>query len=175
MEISGKFIRVVDNLLTETECLELIKQLDNKLETVDRGIAIYDRSILKSDEWAKKIYERIFSYIPEEIRYNFGINNHFRFAKYHKNGHFDLHQDGFNQDDKGRRTIYTVNIFLNSEFKGGETDFLLDDKVTLAIRANPKAGRGVIFDRNIWHRGNYVDDLENKKCYKYLLRTDVVI
>jgi hypothetical protein len=175
MEISGKFFRVINDLLSETECLELIKQLDNKLEIVDRGIAIYDRSILKSDEWAKKIYDRIFNYIPEDLRYSFGINNHFRFAKYHKNGHFDLHQDGFNQDDKGRRTIFTINIFLNSEFKGGETDFLLDDRLTLAYRAIPKAGRGVIFDRNIWHRGNYVDNLENKECYKYLLRTDVVI
>jgi hypothetical protein len=98
-EISGKYFKIVDNLLTNNECKELITLLDNKLETVDRGMAIYDRSIMKSQEWADKIYQRVYNLIPKNLQKDFGINNHFRFAKYHKNGHFDLHQDGFNQDE----------------------------------------------------------------------------
>jgi len=116
-EISGKYFKIVENLLTNNECKELITLLDNKLETIDRGMAIYDRSIMKSQEWANKIYQRVYSLIPKDLQKDFGINNHFRFAKYHKNGHFDLHQDGFNQDESGRRTIYTINIFLNSSLK----------------------------------------------------------
>jgi predicted 2-oxoglutarate/Fe(II)-dependent dioxygenase YbiX len=97
------------------------------------------------------------------------LNESFRFSKYTDGGFFDTHQDAVNQDRHGRRSIMTVNIFLNSAFSGGETDFLYDNKI-LRTQAMPAAGRGAIFDQQIWHRGNKVTN-----GTKYMLRTDVML
>lgn len=168
--MQSKFIKVVDDLLTPDECNDLIKKLDtDSLELVDRGIAIYDRNMMLSKELSDKIYSRIIHLLPDDIKPIASVNEMFRFSKYREEGHFDIHRDGVNQDQYSKRSIMTINIFLNSGFKGGETDFLLDDKETLFIRAVPKTGRGAIFDRNIWHRGNKVNG-----GYKYLIRTDVM-
>jgi hypothetical protein len=68
----------------------------------------------------------------------------------------------------GNKNWLTLNIFLNDEFNDGETDFLNHNN-ELVIRAKPKTGRAVLFDRNWKHRGNKV-----LNGYKYLLRTDVM-
>lgn len=170
--IDGKFIHIYDGLLTPTECAFFIKQFDgpvSKLKFQDRGIAQYDRGLFVSQEWADRIYERIKDVLPRAILPFVCINDHFRFSKYHDGGYFGLHQDGLSQNSRGYRTILTVNIFLNSEFYGGETDFYADDKKTLCVQATPLEGRGAIFDREIYHMGNTV-----RGGYKYLLRTDVM-
>ena len=68
------------------------------------------------------------------------------------------------------RSCLTLNIFLNDDFEGGETDFLFDDKQTLRFSAKPKAGRAMLFYSQQYHRGNKVT-----KGEKYLLRTDIMI
>lgn len=170
MLINDRWMIAVDNLLTEDECRDFIKQFDisGTLEHCDRGIALYDRTTWISPEFADTIYKRIYGILPEKIRDKVIVNSYFRFSKYNDGGFFDIHRDGINQDSKGRRAIMTINIFLNSGFKGGETDFLFEDK-TLAFQAVPKPGRAAIFDREILHRGNGV-----LGGYKYLLRTDVM-
>lgn len=172
--INGKYICVFDTLLSADECREFIALLDSpeKLSIQDRGIALYDRGLFISDEWANRISNRIRHALPlQSLPENICINNHFRFSKYHDGGYFAMHQDGMNQNSQGYRTLFTVNIFLNdNEYEGGETDFFYDDKKTLTLRAIPKAGRGVVFHREIYHAGNLV-----KNGTKYLIRTDVMI
>lgn len=168
MLINGdKWMTILDNVLTPEECVHFITQLDNGLlHTVDSGMALYDRNILVSQKLADMIYERVIQFIPKDIQQNIaGINDHFRFSKYKEDGYFDIHQDGVNINSKGQRTFMTINIFLNSEFQGGETDFFNDKG--LVYSAQPKAGRAAIFDRRINHRGNRVHG-----GFKYLLRTD---
>jgi hypothetical protein len=172
--INGKYIHLYDGLLTTEECSAFIERFDgpgasDSLEFQDRGIAQYDRGLFVSQEWADRIYSRIRDVLPSAILPFICVNDHFRFSKYHDGGYFGLHQDGLSQNSRGFRTILTVNIFLNSEFDGGETDFYADDKTTLRVRAVPLAGRGAIFDREIYHMGNTV-----RRGYKYLIRTDVM-
>jgi hypothetical protein len=169
--IDGRWMCILDGILTDDECQKFIADLDKaeRLETVDKGFALYDRAIMISPEWAEKIRGRIIDLLPEEVRSVCVLNTHFRFSKYNEGGYFNIHRDGINVDDQGRYSIYTVNIFLNSNFTGGETDFF-DQSGKLVIRAVPAAGRGSIFDTNIYHSGNSVHG-----GYKYLLRTDVLI
>jgi hypothetical protein len=145
-----------------------IKKLDNdNLEHIDRGNAVYDRNILIDNDLARAIHARLLQYVPKEMMNGAEVNTHFRFSKYQDGGYFDIHQDGFNQTQSGKRSKYTLNIFLNTEFDGGQTEFY-NDRKELVYQAVPKPGFGVLFDRAIWHRGNKVS-----KGYKYLLRTDI--
>lgn len=172
MLINGKLCIPVDGLLTPDECAEFIKNLDDpaKIKPVDSGTAQYDRNFYNSQEFAAVMFERIKKYLPASVQATGICNPVFRFSKYHDGQEFKLHQDGFNQDAKtGFRTKYTVNIFLNTEFEGGQTLFFEDSK-NLVFKAEPAVGRGVIFDREVWHSGALV-----KNGYKYLLRTDVML
>lgn len=171
--------KVIDNLLSKEECDSLIKEFDYKLEFIDRGIADYYRHKENIPELASTLFNRIQPYLDptdspysEQLKEITGMNPNFRVAKYKPGGRFSLHQDDRIYCN-GNQSWLTLNIFLNDEFKGGETDFFeLDDDNTYKLykRAQPKPGRGALFDKDWWHRGNVVEE-----GYKYLLRTDVLV
>lgn len=169
--IEGRFYVPVDGLLSAEECAAFIRDMDREdnLRAVDSAIAAYDRGVLVSDIWAERLWQRVRPLMPADIAAVAHCNTHIRFSKYHPGQCFEIHRDGLNQDARGFRTKYTVNIFLNDGFQGGETDFL-DESRRLVYRAMPAPGRGMVFDRDILHRGNLVQG-----GYKYLLRTDVMV
>ncbi len=167
------YLLTIDDLLTEEECKFFIKLIDDgKLEKIDRAnYAIYDRLIYNNKEFADLIYNRIKHLIPEIYNNQkiVCVNNHIRLSKYDINGEFKMHRDAINQDTNGNRSIFTVNVFLNDNFEGGETDFFYEDK-TLRFSCKPKIGRGAIFYNQQFHQGNKV-----LSGNKYLFRTDVMI
>lgn len=169
--IDGRWMCLVDGILTAEECARFIEELDKpaELRTVDSGFALYDRNVMISAAWAGEVRRRIVGLLPEAVRDVCVINDHFRFSKYLEGGYFDIHRDGVNVDGSGNYAVYTVNIFLNTGFHGGQTEFF-NGAQELVVRAEPKAGRGAIFDTNIYHRG-----CEVRGMYKYLLRTDVMV
>jgi prolyl 4-hydroxylase len=173
--IDGRWMTVVDGVLTAEECRHFIALLDRpeELVAVDRGFANYDRNILVSAEWAGRIFERIRGVLPAgagtgDLKTEIYLNDHFRFSKYRPGQSFHIHRDGFNADASGGRSFMTVNIFLNDDFLGGETAFY--DGSREVLRARPAPGRGAIFDGQIYHAG-----LEVREGYKYLLRTDLMM
>lgn len=169
--IDERFMCIVEDVFSEAECKAFIADLDQaeKLKTVDSGLALYDRAMLISPAWAQEVHGRIKNLLPEAIRNVCVVNDHFRFSKYNEGGHFKMHRDGVNSDGAGNVSYLTLNIFLNKEFDGGETDFF-DERGGLVVRAVPKPGRGALFETNVLHRGNSVSG-----GYKYLLRTDIMV
>ncbi|CAH6421060.1 Hypothetical protein KVN_LOCUS118 [uncultured virus] len=169
----SKFLKVIDDIFTEEECKSIIKLAENRgLDDIDRGIAKYHRTIIKDKKLSDKLYIQLKSHIP--IMFNGSkticLNDHFRFSKYFPGEEFGLHKDGINQDSFGNRSVMTLNIFLNDDFSGGETDFYFDDQKKLRYSVIPKIGRGALFDSQQYHCGNKV-----LSGYKYLLRTDVMV
>lgn len=171
-----KMIRVYDNFLSQEECKSLIAhfeeaQKEKKVKYIDRGIAEYFRLEEDSERMASNLWNRLEKTLPKE--YNGKpikcLNTHFRYSKYEPGMEFSIHRDGMNQDKNGYRSALTLNIFLNDDFKGGETDFF-DDNKNLLLSAKPSPGKAALFDTEVLHRGNKVLD----GC-KYLLRTDVMI
>jgi hypothetical protein len=167
-----KFLKVLDNILSKDECLKLIDYFENQnSHFVDRGIAEYYRVIKDDKEFADKLWNRIKDKIPKEYNGSkiIGLNSYFRFSKYEDGMEFGKHKDGDNQDSNGNRSVYTLNIFLNKEFEGGETIFYDEDDKEIIV-AVPEPGRGAIFNTQIVHRGAKVVN-----GLKYLLRTDIMI
>ncbi len=164
-----KFLCACDDLLSPDLCEDLIHYFKgSSLELIDSGVALYNRGILHNAAWAQQLFERIKDMIPSEYR-AVGCNECFRFSEYEPGGQFKMHRDGINQDSRGRRSVITVNIFLNDDFTGGSTDFYFDDRKTLRHSVEPKRGRAAVFDSQHCHLGQRVETGR-----KYLLRTDVM-
>ena len=165
----AKWLWVCDDLLSEEECSRMLEHFKERpLETIDNGVAAYNRGILKDEALAAEVFSRIREKIAEEFGAA-GCNEVFRFSEYETGGEFKMHRDGRNQDAQGRRSVITVNIFLNEEFTGGSTDFYLDDKQTLRESVKARRGRAAVFDAQQYHVGAKVE-----AGRKYLLRTDVM-
>jgi Rps23 Pro-64 3,4-dihydroxylase Tpa1-like proline 4-hydroxylase len=168
--INKKFLFVVKDILTKKECTDLIAYMESKPHKQMRGRQTnYDRVIYISDEWAECIYSRVIDILPKGFREEIDINTYFRFSKYYPGGFFRIHSDGINQNKDGKRTIMTINIFLNNECEGGSTTFYSDDRKRKVISVKPEPGTCAIFDRRIQHCGDRVTS-----GIKYLFRTDVM-
>ena len=170
-----KYLQIVDDLLSEEECNFLITFSEKQgLIEIDRGIAKYHRAEFDNEWLATTLFNRLKEKGLIGQTFNgrriASLNDHFRFSKYYPGGEFQMHKDGFNVDKNGNRSVMTLNIFLNTEFEGGETDFYLEDKKTLRHSTKPKVGRGAFFDSQQYHCGNKVVN-----GFKYLLRTDLMV
>ncbi len=173
---------VLDDIFTLEQCKTLIQVCEAQgLEHVDRsasglGTVKYDRAMLANKDLAAALFKRLKQYIPQFVdgKRVHGLNNYFRFSKYYPGGEFAIHKDGVNQDVLGNRSAMTLNIFLNDDFEGGETDFFhnANNRGIKELRRSvkPKTGSGVLFYSQQYHRGNKVT-----QGIKYLLRTDVMV
>ena len=162
-----KHCQIIDRLLTPEECERFIRVLDNEdLVLVDRGdLATYQRGLWISEAFSDELYRRLQPHVAA-LKDVVRCNEYFRFSKYVEGQEFKPHTDGTNLDQFGNVSQYTVNIFLNSGFEGGETDFFQG----VGLRAIPLAGRAAVFDRGILHCGNRV-----VSGVKYLLRTALMV
>lgn len=174
----GEDLLQIDNIFTPQQCEMLIANAETTgFDDVDRGNACYGRVVgrIQMDgrplqEW---LWDRLKDIIPAEVdgKRVTGLNDHFRFSKYHKGQFFDIHRDGFNQDCHGNRSVLTLNIFLNDDFEGGETDFFYsNNRDDFRFSVKPQAGRGALFYSQQYHCGNEIES-----GFKYLIRTDVMV
>ena len=128
-----KYLNVIDDLLTQDECKYLIDFAEKQgFKEIDRGIAHYFRVEFDNEWLANMLCKRLIVKKNMPNVWNgtkvVGLNAHFRVSKYHPGMKFDIHKDGFNVDSMGNRSAMTLNIFINDEFEGGETDFFHENK-----------------------------------------------
>ena len=174
VDMSVSSVQVIPQLLTKEECSELVQMLeDSPLLQAERNGANYYRSVVFDKDLARKIEKRVKRFIPAEINAT-EVSDRFRFSKYRPGGKFSLHQDGIYQDPRnGRRSSYTISIFLNEKYNGGETVFYNGttlDNAREALSVTPETGKAIIFPREVYHCGNEVLDGN-----KLLLRTDIMV
>lgn len=120
---------------------------------------IYKDAVLGEEIWTKL---KIFS--PQKIGNSvaIGLNELFRFYKYQAGQQFKTHQDESYIRNETEASYYTLMIYLNDDFEGGETTF---ENVIIT----PKQGTALIFLHNLTHAGTAVE-----KGIKYVLRTDIM-
>lgn len=190
LQIPGEhYLCQIDNIFTSEQCRRIIHRA-NTIQTDDKGNRSwhrpgtggkYMRAIIRDEHLAKDLYSRLNQFIPSHGPGPWNsvyINPVFRISRYSEGGHFPIHVDGQNYDNSrpditglnSAISQYTLNIFINDDFQGGETDFFHSpNKDDLRHSVKPKPGRGALFYHGQYHCGNPVHG-----GYKYLIRTDVM-
>ncbi|KAI6647682.1 hypothetical protein LOD99_8647 [Oopsacas minuta] len=180
---------ILNNLLTPKECEFFIREcekvgfgsLSNKFPTYYR---VNDRILTLSHEMADAIFARIEPLLTRHdvIRIRpigFGnegtwrpirLNECIKIMKYTSGGHFTPHFDGPWVPREDESSVYTVLIYLNTNYTGGETKFIDEkDRKHVYHKVKPCVGMGLIFNHDTFHEGTPV-----LKGVKYLLRTEMM-
>ena len=187
--LKEKKIFLINNFLTSSESETFIEMMNEKnTETIGVHANSYrfcERSVIKMEDLAKKLWERIKLIMEEqkvmdvsiEAQHKFsghwdaiGLNETFRLVRYKKGGHFDAHCDSYFERNDAERSFWTLNIYLNTVYSkcGGATRFLDSDISNPEVQ--PKMGSALLFFQpNILHEG--VELIDGKK---YLMRSDVM-
>lgn len=173
------FLYEVDDVLSAEEC-EKYRAMFNegsghKVELIDNRGRKYSRIVMVDAALAARLYDQVIlkrNLLSKKVRKKaIGLNDHFRLSKYVPGQFFGVHKDGINVTDDGSGMSYaTLNIFLNSDFEGGETAFFEKDARTERMAVKPKPGRAAFFYSQQYHEGRKIISGE-----KYLLRTDLMI
>jgi len=173
--IIGEQLFLIDDFLTQEECMDLILrseqhgyeeakvQIDGQ-QLLMKTIRNNTRILWKDEQLQAFIWERFqpFAVQETELCTVSGLNELFRFYKYESGQRFKKHRDGsFIRNDR-EFSCFTLLIYLNDNFTGGETTF---DQHTI----KPAAGRAVVFLHELKHAGEPVT-----AGSKYVLRTDVM-
>eukprot|EP01116_Phalansterium_solitarium_P013387 TRINITY_DN30746_c0_g1_i1.p1 TRINITY_DN30746_c0_g1~~TRINITY_DN30746_c0_g1_i1.p1 ORF type:complete len:292 (+),score=62.25 TRINITY_DN30746_c0_g1_i1:295-1170(+) len=180
----------------EPESLDWSRQQNGAQQTYRR----VDRIAARSPEFAALLWRRIAPHLPDlSVDVNDSVvaeapvyaggcftrgmyrgrwqplelNDLIRFCKYNPGGLFGAHRDGIYIRSDTQRSMYTVMLYLNSDFEGGETNFLhgADEEHVQGVSYSlkPEAGSCLVFLQDLLHEG-----LPLLSGLKYMLRTDLV-
>ena len=202
---------VATRILSKSECQRICNALSRHekmkpIKKMKRSYRVCDRLQVLLPEYSKEIFETLkpvlwrrgmFEIVyPKSRGYAFsgkwravGLNESWRFVRYKVGGHFASHVDGSYVANSERRSLYTLNIYLNDleEDAGGETVFCGKDQELsydkdekrygtdmsrIVASVKPRAGHGLIFTQapfELLHAG-----VPLKKGLKFLARTDIM-
>lgn len=142
------------SFLTPAECTAFADLVERK-----QAPNFTDSGRFTNKKWtdaalAASFYERLGGRVPGALRANTLIMG----ATFQPGDSFSIHTDtGLYYDrTRGEKSRWTVLIYLNDDFEGGETVFY--DEATWAIkrRVRPEAGKALVFDIDLWHSGSPV-------------------
>lgn len=151
----------INDILPQNDCNKYIDEIDQKTKICNFTSA----GNFKNDKYidnslSKYFYEKIKETLDDELLNELRIiraNDIIMTGKYEANQEFSLHTDTglyYNKKDK-MRSKYTLLIYLNDDFSGGETVFY-NDNFEPVIQIAPKKGMALLFDIDLWHKGNMV-------------------
>jgi hypothetical protein len=146
-------------VLSPDECAALVARIEALGPTVapvsraegavvDLGTRSNARVIFDDVELAARLLARVRARVPEELmgmRVT-GANERFRGYRYHPGQRFAPHYDGSFIRTETERSLYTLMVYLNEGFSGGETA-LLDLEETVV----PRTGTALLFQHPILH------------------------
>ena len=159
-EESDNFIKQSEEIGFETAGVRTAKGEVSRLDIRNNG-----RVIIEDENLANYFFNKLKDQIPHEIDGIWelkGLNEQIKIYKYEVGQEFKLHRDAPFIRNENERSFYTMLIYLNENYEGGET-FFMDGEVKGDI------GECVVFWQNLVHAG-----LKVKDGIKYAIRTDVM-
>ncbi len=169
---------ILYNVLSEEECTHFIKETEHiQYEDLYGYHPTYrsnKRVIVRDDELANIVYERVKDYVPKRIVRqdhaweSYSVNSHWRFCRYFPGQHFSPHIDGYYEVDREHRSWFTFMIYLNGGFEGGATNFLKRSK-EVVHEVVPVTGMVLVFPHELYHEGEPLRTLQ-----KYIMRSDLM-
>lgn len=172
------YIQTIKNVLTADECTEWIARIkDNNPvnapittafgEVQDSRIRNNRRVMFDDLEEAQKLFDRVRKDAPPEC-FGWklvGANERLRCYEYQAGQYFARHMDGAFVRNRDEQSFYTFMVYLNNEFTGGETRFLVEPEKCIV----PEVGMALLFQHPIIHEG-----CEVLSGTKYVIRTDLM-
>lgn len=162
----------IEGFFSQQECqsyIDLSESLGYEVAAIDGGRVVRsvrnnDRVFYENPVLGKHLFERLHPFLLPKIGNSelVGLNERFRFYRYQPGHRFHGHQDNSFIRDGREASYYTFMIYLNDDFKGGETTFTKH-------RIIPKQGMALVFLHQLFHEGSEV-----LSGTKYVLRTDVM-
>ncbi|MCB0709726.1 MAG: 2OG-Fe(II) oxygenase [Chitinophagaceae bacterium] len=161
-----KGIWLISEFWDEEVCDAFINETNNIGYRSDNSELLRTNSVVKfeTQELSNIIWEQLTELdltIVDSVT-PIGINTWFRFYKYLPGQEFKRHKDCSFHKDEFERSYYSLLIYLNDNFEGGETIF---DEIVL----QPKRGTAVIFPHHLMHSGSKIIS-----GVKYILRADIM-
>eukprot|EP01064_Diplonema_japonicum_P013412 TRINITY_DN2096_c8_g1_i1.p1 TRINITY_DN2096_c8_g1~~TRINITY_DN2096_c8_g1_i1.p1 ORF type:complete len:446 (+),score=40.42 TRINITY_DN2096_c8_g1_i1:47-1339(+) len=212
LEVGGHPVNIIENFLTPNECKWWVDKVypSGQAKNLSREFPTWyrtgNRLLISSTDAASAIFERVMAAVPPEhlqaIPRGFGVkttspwtpslcNNVFRLVRYSENGLFQIHRDANHVRSPGLRSAFTVMVYLNDDYEGGDLIFTKPGPepaeyevplgsppppswkanlhLTQSHRIVPKAGLAVVFPHHLIHFAQPVIS-----GYKYILRTDLI-
>jgi len=123
-----------------------------------------ERLLYKDEELATMLWKRVGGRVPTFIGNSkaIGLNELFRFYKYGTGQKFKRHTDESFIRNEQEASYYTLLVYLNDDFEGGETNF-----DCASIKA--QKGMALVFLHSLVHEGAPI-----RSGIKYILRTDIM-
>jgi hypothetical protein len=172
------YIRTVPAVLDHDECRELIARIDAadpRIAPINTplGAAVHtsvrnnERVMFEDAALASRIYGRVAPAAEPDIHGHrlVGANELLRCYRYRPGMRFAPHADGAFERNDDERSFYTLMVYLNEGFVGGQTTFLVEPEVVI----EPRAGMALLFQHPIVHEGSLVTD-----GVKYVVRSDLM-
>lgn len=173
---------VLENAYSPEECRDLIAQSETHAYHAAPVAQVFilpeirnnTRVMFDDPIQAAGIFERIRSHLPFEVEPGWqlhSVNERIRFYRYDVGERFSWHCDAVFYRSLDEWSWFTLMIYLNDDFTGGETSFLDRDQPSGVLRVVPKTGTVLLFrhDEPLRHTGETVT-----QGRKYVLRTDVM-
>lgn len=175
---SSPYVVEVPDVLSVEECDQLINRIDDlgpEIATINtnQGVKVRtdvrnnERVIFDDESLAAKLLDRVRDHVPAVMRKRklVGANERFRCYRYKPGMRFAPHSDGTFERDDNEKSFYTYLVYLNSGFRGGETNLFTQPELSIA----PRPGLGLLFQHPIVHEG-----AEVTAGVKYVARTDLM-
>lgn len=168
-------IFTIDNVLNASECEALITHAESQgfeiatINTrhgpeIDRDFRNNERVIADDRALARDLWRRVRDAVPPFLsgRQARGLNERFRYYRYHPGQKFAWHTDGSFRRENGEASMLTFMLYLNEGYTGGETVFT-------GAQVRGRTGMVLVFEHALTHEG-----AEVTSGTKYVLRSDVM-
>ncbi len=167
----------IEGFLSDNECINWVNKIDKirfeeamiqtsgGRQVINKQVRNNERHLFFDEELANALWDRLKPYCPDKIGIcvPIGLNEMFRLYKYTEGQRFKMHKDGSYRRSEKEFSLYSLVIYLNANFIGGETSF----RKLFSIL--PEQGKALIFSHPLRHEGK-----EITKGTKYVLRTDIM-
>lgn len=171
-----KEIFVVEDFLSQEDCENFLQKYENENfeeakvsidgeQVMFKGIRNNDRYMFFDETLAEDLWNKVKEFVPSKIGFYkaIGLNEMFRVYKYSEGQRFKMHIDGSYRRNLEEESFLSFIIYLNDDFRGGETEF----RNLFVVK--PEKGKALIFRHRLRHEGK-----EIISGVKYVLRTDIM-
>ena len=169
-------IFTIENFLSVKECDDFIEKAEIQsfeeakvnaggTQVMNKMVRNNDRLFFFDETLANTLWLKVREFVPAFFGNSeaIGLNEMFRIYRYEEGQRFKMHRDGSYERNDTEFSILSFLIYLNDDFKGGETEFR---KITTV---KPKTGMALVFHHPLRHEGQSIIS-----GIKYVLRTDVM-